>query len=257
MHLLFVQLLIALSILVALVGALETGFRIGRFAAGRRKADNVGSAQVGPIQGAMLGLVGLMLGFSFAGAGSRFIDRQDLITKEANAISTAYLRADLLAPADRVVLQSALRDYAAARLALFHEVNSDPARQIATDLKRTHAVMWDAAVRGAEARPATMWLVLPPINEVIDLHTTRSMAASRHLPALVLALLIASSMIAIGTIGYGCGLGGRRHSSVAGATVVLISASLWTIIDLDHPRVGMIKMSPVPLEALKFDLRPE
>jgi hypothetical protein len=83
---------VAVGILLVLFASLEAGFRFGR----ARGSDAGASAQIGTVQGALLGLLGLLLGFSFAAAGARFIERQDLIVSEANAIGTAYLRADLL-----------------------------------------------------------------------------------------------------------------------------------------------------------------
>ena len=85
---------IAFALVFGLVAALIVGDVLGRRVS-RDRSASVG-AQVGAIQGAMLGLLGLFLGFSFAGAAGRFMERQDLIVREANAIGTAYLRADLL-----------------------------------------------------------------------------------------------------------------------------------------------------------------
>lgn len=256
MSLTLLQIFIAVAIFGGLAAVLDAGFRVGRVAAGRKKSDNTGSAQVGPIQGAVLGLVGLLLGFSFAGAASRFADRQDLITKEANAIGTAYLRADLLDAPDRAALQAALRQYVAVRLELFYEFDFGKAETLAATMSREHSVIWSAAIRGVESKPSVMMGILPSINEVIDLHTVHSVAVRRHHPPVVLALLIICSMTAIGAIGYGCGLAGKRHLSVSGAMTMLIAATLWTIIDMDYPRVGLIKMSPAPIEALKAATEP-
>lgn len=105
---------IAAGLLLLLLVALEAGFRIGRRATGG--ADASLSSQVGAIQGALLGLLGLLLAFSFAAAGARFLERQDLIVQEANAIGTAYLRADLLDEPHRSELRAALRRYTENRI---------------------------------------------------------------------------------------------------------------------------------------------
>src|SRR5690242_12223505 len=102
------DLLVALALLILFLIALELGFRRGRRAAA---ADPQASPQVSAVLGALLGLLGLLLAFSFAAAGTRFLERQDLIVTEANAIGTAYLRADMLSAPHREALRTALKDY--------------------------------------------------------------------------------------------------------------------------------------------------
>ena len=108
---------VAVALLIAVIVALDAGFRAGRRAArAEQRAEPDG--QVGAIQGAVLGLLGLLLAFSFAAAGSRFIERQDLIAREANAIGTSWLRADLLAEPHRSELRAALEAYTAQHIAV-------------------------------------------------------------------------------------------------------------------------------------------
>src|SRR5688500_15183798 len=111
------ELAIGVGLLLGLLAAVEAGYWIGRrrVAAAQDGAPG-GGGQVGAIQGAMLGLLGLLLGFSFAGAASRFIERQDLIVQEANAIGTAYLRADVIPEPHASELRQGLADYVAHRL---------------------------------------------------------------------------------------------------------------------------------------------
>ncbi len=245
------DLLIAAGLFALLFVALEIGFRAGRRAAGGPEAPSGG--QVGTIQAALLGLLGLLLAFSFAAAGGRFLDRQDLIVQEANAIGTAYLRADLLAEPHRAELRTALKDYTAYRVRLSEQIRAGIAPDAFEEVDRQHARMWRSAIEGVSARPDTMLGVLPPLNEVIDLHSTRLAAGRKHLPALVMGLLISCSCLAIAVIGYGTGMGGRRQPLLTASLTVLIGASLWITIDLDHPRAGLLQLTDAPLKALKFD----
>ena len=98
-----------------------------------------------------------------------------------------------------------------------------------------------------------MLAVLAPVNEVIDLHATRLAAARKRLPPLVMGLLIACCVLAVGVIGYGCGLGGRRRAPLTVSLALLIGASVWITIDLDHPRAGLMQLSDAPLKALRFE----
>src|SRR5689334_2396428 len=107
------DLIIAMGVLATLLIALEVGFRAGRRSAA--EADPRALGQIGAVQGAMLGLLGLLLAFSFAAAAARFFERQDLIVSEANAIGTSYLRADLLEEPHRSALQTALQQYTTHR----------------------------------------------------------------------------------------------------------------------------------------------
>jgi hypothetical protein len=243
------DIIVAIALLLVLVAAFEAGFRIARAA----HADARASGQVGAVQGAILGLLGLLLGFSFAAAGARFLERQDLIVTEANAIGTAYLRADLLPEPHRARLRDALRDYTRYRVEISSTIRQGLAAAAHDTIQRQHADMWRAALEGANARPETILAVLPPVNDVIDLHSTRLAAGQKHLPALVMGLLIASSVLSLGTMGYASGIGGRRRAPLTVPLAFLIASSLWITIDLDHPRAGLMRLSDAPLEALRFD----
>ena len=95
--------------------------------------------------------------------------------------------------------------------------------------------------------------MLTPVNDVIELHSTRLAAARKHIPGLVLALLISCSALALGVIGYGSGLVGRRRAPLTLSLALLISAALWITIDLDYPRRGLIRLSDAPLQQLHFE----
>jgi hypothetical protein len=237
---------VAAGVFAALLLAMEAGFRAGRRAAA--DADGRAGEQVGAIQGAILGLLGLLLGFSFAAAGARFLERQDLIVQEANAIGTAYLRADLLDEPHRSELRASLKRYTEHRLEVSGRLRAGFQPSDLAEVQRLHARIWNAASGGVVARPAAIVGVLPPVNDVIDLHSTRVAAGSKHLPPLVMGLLIACSLLAIGAIGYGCGLAGRRRAPLS-----VFGLALWTTIDLDQPRGGLLQLSDEPLKTLSFD----
>jgi hypothetical protein len=244
------ELLIALALFGLLLGSVEIGFRAGRRAA--RTEDENGINHIGAVQGAILGMLGLLLAFSFAAAGSRFMERQDQIVQEANAIGTAYLRADLLDEPHAQELRGALRDYLAHRIAVFrgHRGGLDPAAL--GEVERLHARIWSAAVAGVGARPATTLAILPPVNEVLDMHTTRVASARKHLPYLVLGLLIFCSSVSLSVIGYGAGVGRRRRTLLNLSVALLIGTALWITIDLDYPRRGMIRLNDAPLQELRL-----
>lgn len=244
------DLAIAAALLLSLLVATELGFRGGRRKA--RSGQSVDGGSLGSIQGAVLGLLALLLGFSFAGAATRFLERQDLIVQEANAIGTAYLRAELLNASPAAQLRSSLARYVEHRVRISETLRNGLSPQDAAEIQRLHDQIWQAARQGALDRPEAAMLVIPPVNDVIDLHATRLAAARKHLPFTILAVLASCSALAIGVIGYGCGLSGRRYGLMTGALAFLIASALWITLDLDHPRAGLIRLNDAPLRELKL-----
>ena len=242
------ELAIVLSLLAALLVALELGYRGGRRAGMETHAQD--GAQIGAIQGALLGLLGLLLAFSFAAAAARFLERQDLIVQEANAIGTTYLRTDLLPEPRRTELRNALHDYAEHRLGVAHAHGGEWLAQAMLEADALHARMWSIAIGGVQDRSELALSLLPPLNDVIDIHSSRVAAAQKHVPPPVMILLLTCSLLAIVVIGYGCGRSGRRMAPLTVPLVLIIGITLWLTIDLDHPRRGLIRLSDAPIESL-------
>lgn len=242
---------VALGVFAVLVASLEIGFRFGRRRTIASEESASAGAQIGAIQGALLGLVGLLLAFSFAAAASRFLERQDLIVREANAIGTAHLRADLLGDPHRSDLKRALEEYTVHRLVRIPHLLDLPPEVQAT-FARFHERIWSAARDGVQAERSATVVVLDAVNEVIDVHTLRVAAARKHLPILVLSILFAASVLALAVIGYGCGLVRDRKSPMTIPLALLIGAALWTIIDLDHARRGLLQLNDAPLAELGY-----
>jgi hypothetical protein len=241
---------VAAGLLAAMVVGLEAGYRSGRRAA---KAEPAGAgSQVGAIQAAVLGLLGLLLAFSFAAAGSRFLERQDLIALEANAIGTAWLRAELLGEPHRSELRAALEAYTAHRIAISSHMRYGWEQEQAAEVERLHGRMWRAASAGVARQTELAVAMLTPVNEVLDLHSLRIAATRKHLPLLVVWLLVVSSVLAVAVIGYGCGMDGRHRWNLTLSLAILIVGALWVTIDLDHPRRGLLQLNDAPLRELKF-----
>jgi hypothetical protein len=253
MDLTLLPLAIAVGLLAVMLLATETGYRLGR----RRAADDDKSVDmvITTVLSATLGLVGLLLGFSFAAAGSRFIDRMDVIVRESNAIGTAYLRTDLLDEPYRGTCRRALRDYTATRIELFGEWEAEKVAPIRARSEALQNVFWKAAIDGVRKEGKFDETVLPPMNEVIDLHTTRHAMEHRHIPVLVFSLLIACTAVALSALGYGCGKKGRRHWASTSSLGLLLAAVLWIVLDLDYPRAGLLQINQDPMIALMESLK--
>ena len=241
------------SILVLVILALEIGYHLGR-RTGQGNTPDV--PHLGAVLGGMMGLMGLLLAFSFGGAAGRFLDRQQLVVREANAIGTAYLRAELLPSPHAAELQQGLRDYTDARLKLYESRSVGDifaASALSADVGNK---VWASARAGVVAAPQFTMAVLPPVNEVIDLNTTHLAAIRRHLPWLAMGTLVLSTLIALMTIGFSAGLSKRRNHAVTLALALLVGLTLWITIDLDYPRLGFIKISDEPMLELKKSFTP-
>jgi hypothetical protein len=245
-----IDILVAAGLVVAMVGSLEAGYRLGRRRGVRKEHPNLAT-----VQGAVLGLLGLLLAFAFSGATSRFIERQDVLVREANALGTAALRAELLPDEQAAALRRALRDYAEARVRLFEQAGAGDDPALLEELHEHQRRIWSAAAQGVRIHAWTAELVLPPVNEVIDLLTTRDSLVSRHLPYPVVGLLVACAALSLATIGYAASVFGRRQGFIAGALAVLIASALWVTIDLDYGRRGLIRVNPQPLLDARDELR--
>jgi len=222
----------------------ELGFRLGRRTAA--VTSDQARSEVGTIQAALLGLLALLLSFTFAMAMSRFDARKQLVLDEANAIGTTLLRTQLLPEPQRREIAGLLRRYVTVRLE-FSEAGVDDrkleaANRATADLQTQ---LWSASASLGERDPraVTVGLFLQSLNEVIDLHNKRLTALENHVPEVILILLFFVAVISTGLIGYGCGLGGVRNLFVTMVASVLIAAVIFVIIDLDRPRRGLIRVS--------------
>src|SRR5262245_11818660 len=235
-----IEILVVLGLVAGVVVAHELGFWLGSLI---RVADEPFDRQVTLVRASTAALVAFLIGFAFSGAASRFIARQDIIVKEANALGTAYLRADTIAEPQRGELRAALREYTADRARLLNREQRDQIAPLLAKVSGLHERMWRSAIKATQDNAPLMAVVLPPINEVIDLHSTHLALARRHLPVPILTMLLGSAAIGVGMLGFGNGRVSRRFSmldSVYGAVLVI---ALWMTIDLDYPGIGIIRVS--------------
>ena len=207
------------------------------------------------IQAATLTLLGLLIGFAFSMAVSRYDQRKNLEEEEANAIGTEYVRADLLPSADATKVRALLRAYLDQRLQFY--TTRDVADLAAMD-KRTAELqgeLW-AAVRGPAAAQPTpvMALVVAGMNDVLNAQGYAQAALLNRIPR---AAWILMGVIAIvGT--FLIGLGAPRAEGATPILVILpvvLATAFFLIADIDSPRGGAIRVSPQNLELLAGSLR--
>jgi hypothetical protein len=232
------------ALFVLMLLATEVGVRIGASAGARRREEN--TSYLDFIQGSVLGLLSLLLGFTYAYAADRHDVRKQLLVREANALSAAYLRAGLLADPGRSELRGIIRQYVDA-VAQPDDVPVDRARpaERLQQAERALQTLWPAGTRAIEGREPTETdsLLLQSLNDVIDLHEQRLAAFEDRVPVLILGLLVFLAVTAMVLTGYSIGLGGSRKFFLTTMLAILVVAVMLVIIDLQHPRRGFIRVS--------------
>src|SRR5215510_4748915 len=196
------ELLVAMGLIAGVVAAHEIGFWLGSLT---RSADEPFDRQISLVRTSTAALVAFLIGFAFSGAAARFVHRVDTIVKEANALGTAYLRADAIAEPQRGELKAALKEYTADRVTLLSREGRDQIEPLLANVAGLHERMWRSAIKATQDNAPLMAVVLPPINEVIDLHSTHLAMARRHLPLPLMAALLGTAAIGIGLLGFGNG----------------------------------------------------
>jgi len=238
-------LVIAGGLFVSMAFAIETGFRIG--IRNKQSADEASKAQVATIQASLLGVLALLLGFTFSLALQRFDRRSEAVVDEANAIGTAYLRAQLLPASVRNNVQKLLRDYLDQRIqaSAITLANQADREALLAQSSRTQTVLWGYARQAADEDPSPVksGLFIQSLNDLIDNLGKRDAALDRHVPEVVLLLLYGTFVMAGVIVGYASGLAGHRASFVTYIMVSLIVVLVFIILDLDRPRRGLIEVS--------------
>jgi hypothetical protein len=244
MNFAFSILLLTGGMVVAMMVFLEIGRRIGA----RRIAQNPEGARngVSTLEGSVFGLLGLLIAFTFSGAMSRFDDRRHLVVEESNDIGTAYLRIDLLPDAAQPAVRELFRQYLDSRLEAYRLVPNMAAvnKELARSAK-LQGDIWRQSVAAShlpDAHPDAAKLLLPALNAMIDITTTRTMAAQFHPPRIIFILLfvlaLASSLLA----GHAMAEGKRRTWIHMLCFSLAMAAAIYVILDVEYPRLGFIRV---------------
>lgn len=237
--------LITIALLAAMVLGAELGYRLGR--RGRTTHDEPTRTQIISIQAATLGLLALLLGFTFAMALSRFEYRKQMVVQESNAIGTAALRSQFLPASHDDEVDTLFRRYVEMRLesVLRTRQGSSEREQLDREARQIQRQLWHIANEAAKVDPRSIPLGLfaQAINEVIDIKAKRDIAVANHVPEPVLLFLLAFAVLAAAVLGYGNGLADGRMRLLTAAYCVIVALATVLIIDLDHPQQGLARTS--------------
>jgi hypothetical protein len=227
---------IFLAGLVLNVATSEAGWRLGL----RRGAP--GGGNITTLESAMIGLLALLIGFTFSMALSRFEARRDAVVQEANAIGTTALRARTLPEPQRGESLKLLREYVQLRLDVVQQDRSfADAAQAVERANRIQEALWQhAKAVTATDKSVITGLYLQTLNQMIDQQGVRLAALRNRIPNIVLMTLYLLAAAACGFAGYASALDAQRARLPVYAVAVLVSAVLYLIIDIDRPNSGFI-----------------
>ena len=232
-----------LVLFLAMILFIEVGRRLRLRS--QAKGAEVSAAGLGAVEGALFGLMGLVLAFTFSGAISRFDDRRKLIVEEANDIGTAYLRVDLLPSAAQPQLREIMRRYVDTRIETYRVLpDLDAAMSLFAKANEIQKEIWQYAVAATNdaANPRGSMVLLPALNAMFDIANTRFWATQAHPPALIFALLATLALVCSLLAGYGMGGGKDRNWIHTVGFALVLTNTVYVIVDMEYPRMGFIRV---------------
>lgn len=232
-------LLLALGLFVGMLGAVALGRWLARRGNPERERSGVVAAE-----GAVFALLGLLIAFTFSGAASRFDGRRELITREANAIGSAWRLLDLLPAGAQPGVRASFADYLEARLAAYRALpDEQAARAELARAARHEGEIWRGVLACREAtEPDWEKLLLPALNAMSDIAGERTQAAMRHPPTIVFTLLFALALGCALLTGLALSPTARPPRTILVGFAAVISLTTYVILDLEYPRVGLIRV---------------
>ena len=239
----------AIGIVVSLFAAYLGACWLRRF---RSVRDEDALTADGYIVTAVLGLLALLVGFTFALAVDRFDIRRLLVLDEANAIRAAFLRAQTFEDPHRVRLSRLLGHYVDNRLALGAASDHDEINRLMANDGRLHVAMWQATLQAvASRRDDVSASYMDSMSEVIEIGASRRTAREAHVPARVFVVLLIYMVASAAVLGFAIGPKRWRTASIL---FLLVTMSYLLIFDIDEPVGGGVRESQQPMEALKASI---
>ena len=208
-----------------------------------KKSPEQSTVELGSINGTLLGLLGLLLAFTFSMSSSRFDTRRGLVIEEANNIGTVILRTDIYPDSVRLLLRSNLKQYVEERIA-FYQDGMD-IEKVAEHYLKADSIgkeVWSIAARHAKTDNITTRTseLIPALNAMIDITTTRRAAGEATIPDSIMYFLFILCFCSAFLLGYD-----NKHKIdwiVVMGFAIMLSITVYMIIDLDRPRSGLINM---------------
>ena len=237
-------------IFVVVGGASALGVLAGRYL---RENSETYREPIGVLQGALLGVVGLILAFGLSLAVGRYQDRRADVVTDANTIGTAYLRAQTITEPQRTSSLALLRTYNDLAIRVTYEIPGTAAiRATSAQQGQLQRRLWRLAGETLNARPrdSAPRLYLESLNDMIDHQTVRLSGLNNRVPDPVLWLELLGAAVALGLLALYLSVLGKGLVPIVVAAVI-VSFLVFVTFDLDRPTRGLIQIPATPLRAEK------
>jgi len=244
------SLTITVVVFILIMLSFYSGIRLRNYAEKKRTIED---KSIGPLEGSLLGLLALLLSFTFNMSSSRHDKRINIIVEEANDIGTAVLRADLYPDSIRKEFRKDFKKYIEARMDFF-DAGSD-LDKVTTALEKGALIqksLWKRATdlgRDKENLHRTAQMI-PALNAMFDIVTTRNAATVAKVPQLIIYLLFMLCFVSSFMMGYTVGV--KPDWIVITCFALTIVMTIYLILDLDRPRRGIITMKDMNAEIVRL-----
>lgn len=202
---------------------------------------------MGSIEGAILGILSLLLGFTFSVAVSKFEARREIIVQESNDIGTAILRCDMYPDSIRNLLRIDFKDYVEARIA-YYDASYDEDK-IIREIKNAEVISSKIWKRVAYHSNDLDYIIrsqqmIPIVNDMIDIVTTREALRISKVPPLIMYTLLFLVLIAAFLLGSDY-KGHKRNFTLVIGYALVMTLTMNLISELNSPRKGFINLKVV------------
>lgn len=242
-----------LGTVLLVLASTEVGYRAGR--ASHRASPDEKSSSASGVSGAVLGLAAFILAFAFGAVSSRFDARKELVRDDANAIRTAWARADFLPDADRAMSKRLLQRYLDERIAFAQGTEFSP--ELMEEQRRASedvlGKLWNIAVVNArkDMNSDVAALYIESLNDVASLNATRiAVGGQMRLPSVVWIMLIGLTALGMMAAGYHTGIDESQRSRIGVVLALAFAGVIVMLGALDRPH-GFLRVTQQPL----LDLR--
>jgi len=248
---------IVLVLMGAMMLAAEVGYQVGR--RWPMRAGETSGRYYIAVQGSLLALLALLLGFTFNMSTQRYEMRRQLVMDDANVLSTLWLRSTLLPEPQRSVFEPLLRQYIEIRAdaALQHETVEELAKRIEL-AEALHRKMWEVVKTAVQGEPPAKGAqdMVALLGNAQSLHQRRIYAYGSRVPEIIMGMLFGTAMTAMFAVGYSGGLTQQRGILLRIMITLVVCGTVFTILDLDTPRRGLIQVEQAPMLRVKQMMEP-
>lgn len=236
----FAFLALIISFLIVLFIWLGNYFNKKRIA----KYPEVAQQSSAAIEGSVLGIMSLLLGFTFSVVVTRFETRRQLMVADITNVNTAILRCDLFPDSIRNLMRADFKEFLEARIA-YYEAGSDNARVLdeIKKAKKIWGMIWKRVAfdsKNPEVRVRSQQMI-PVLSNLDNSIIEREAGRVSGVPKLILWTLLVLVLITSFFLGVDFKEKKRNKILVVGYALVLC-ITLNLIIELNTPRKGLINL---------------